>query len=70
MKVNVIGLLSQASRGLRNTDGGRAYVLLELANHLRLLMRGEISLEEFNRTYVGADRAPIDIEAEFPEPGP
>lgn len=68
MKVDAINMLLGASRGLRYSDGGRAYLLLEFANHLRLLMRGEVSLEEFNRTYIGADREPIDIDAEFPEP--
>jgi hypothetical protein len=71
MKIDVINMLRQAARTVRHSgDGGRAYVMLEFANHLRLLMRGEVSLEEWNRVYVGADRAPIDIDAELPEPKP
>lgn len=66
MKYNVMGLLKNAAAEVNRTDGGTAYALLELANNLRLLMRGEDSLEEFKRCYTGHDAEPINIDALLP----
>ena len=68
MKYDVMGLLLAASNTLHKRDGGTAYALAELANNLRLLMRGEATMEEFQRSYVGHDREPLDLEKLFPAP--
>ena len=67
MKYNVMGLLFQAAViAKKSGDGGLAYGLYEMANNLRLLMRGEATLAEWNNLYVGADREPFDIERLLP----
>jgi hypothetical protein len=68
MKVNIMGLLTGAAMELRHSDGARAYTLLEMANNLRLLMRGEATLDEWNAVYVGADGDPLDIDKLLPVP--
>ena len=67
MKIDVINMLHSAAIQARNMGGAHSYALLELANNLRLLMRGDESLEDWNKVYVGQDRAPIDIETMLPE---
>ena len=69
MKVNVMGLLSGAALELRHTAPGRAYALLEMANNLRLVLRGEATLDEFAAVYVGADGEALDIDQLLPTPG-
>lgn len=67
MRVDAMGLLRQAAMALNaQGDGGHAYAVLEMANNLRLLMRGEDSVEEWNKCYAGADRDPLDIDAILP----
>lgn len=66
MKVDVMGLLYQTAMDLKRRDPARAFSLLELGNNLRLLMRGEATLEEWNAAYVGADREPFDIDTLLP----
>ena len=66
MKVDAIGLLTNAAMLLKRKNADRSFALLELANNLRLLMRGEVSLEKWNNHYVGADREPIDTDALLP----
>ncbi len=66
MKVNVIGLLRGAAFELKRQDPARAYTLLEMANNIRLLMRGEATIEDWNSAYVGADCEPIDIDEILP----
>lgn len=66
MKVNAIGLLTGAAMEIKRSDGGRAYCLLEFANNLRQVMRGEATLDEFRAVYVGWDAEPIDIDALLP----
>jgi hypothetical protein len=39
-----------------------------LGNNLRLLMRGEASLDEWKSTYVGADGEAFDIDKLLPVP--
>ena len=68
MNVNVMGLLKNAAMSLRHDDPMTAYVLLELANNLRLVMRGEDTIEEFKTVYVGADKGPLDIDKLLPAP--
>jgi hypothetical protein len=69
MKIDAMNMLKQSARTLRHSgDGGRAYLMLVFANHLRQVVRGEVTIEEFNRVYVGFDRDPIDIDVECPEP--
>jgi len=63
MKVNAMGLLTGAAQEIKRHDGGRAYCLLEFANNLRLVMRGEETIEAFRAVYVGFDADPIDIDA-------
>lgn len=63
MKVNVMGLLHGAAMEMRYSDPARAYLLLEFGNNLRLLMRGEETLEQWKGVYVGADREAFDIDA-------
>jgi len=62
MKVNVTGLLRNAALELRHSAPMHAYGLLELANNLRLVMRGEETIEDFNTVYVERDSEPFDIE--------
>lgn len=69
MRVNIMGLLRGAAMELRASgDGGRAYALLEMGNNLRLVMRGEATLEEWNAVYVGAEGEPFDIDKLLPVP--
>jgi hypothetical protein len=68
MKVNAIGLLTNAAMQLKHRDGFIAYGLLEFANNLRQVMRGEATLDEFRAVYVGWDAEPIDIDALLPTP--
>lgn len=68
MKCHAMGLIYQCAMALRRTDPAYAYSLLEMANNLRLVMRGEATLEEWNATYVGADGEPFDIEKLLPGP--
>lgn len=68
MKYNLMGLLRYASNSLRAREGGTAYALAELANNLRLLMRGECTMEDFKRCYVGEDGEPLDLDKLFPAP--
>jgi hypothetical protein len=62
MKSDAMGLLARAASTMKRSDPGTAYAIYELANNLRLLMRGEATLAEWNNCYVGADREPLDIE--------
>ena len=67
MKTDVIGLLKQVGDLLKQRrDTSRAFAIYELANNLRLLMRGEGSLQDWNKGYVGADREPLDIDKLLP----
>ena len=66
MKVNFMGMISEAGRQLRYTDSLRAYVLCEFANNLRLVLRGEETLEDFKAVYVGQDGEPLDLDKLFP----
>lgn len=70
MKTDVIGLITGAAMNLKRKHGGEAYALLEVANNLRLLMRGEATIYEWNDCYVGADREPLDIDTMLPAPRP
>lgn len=66
MKYDVINILNKGAAALaREDDGGTAYALWEAANNLRLVMRGDASLADWNDTYVGANREPIDIDEAF-----
>lgn len=66
MKCDVMGLLLHAAMELQRSDPARAYALLDMGNNLRLVMRGEASLEEWNAAYVGADGEPFDIDKLLP----
>lgn len=66
LKTNVMGLLYNAAGQVKRRDAGTAYALLELANNLRVLMRGEASLDEWREIYVGQDREPFDLDALLP----
>lgn len=66
MKSDAMGLLARAASSVKRSDAGTAYAIYELANNLRLLMRGEATLTEWNNCYVGADREPFDIEKLLP----
>lgn len=68
MKYNVLGLLENAARQLKRRDGGTAYALLELANNLRLVMRGDETIESFLGAYTGHEGEPIDIDRILPVP--
>jgi hypothetical protein len=69
MKVSTMGMLRRAADHARKTgDIGLAYVLLEFGNNLRSVMRGEETLVEFNKVYVGADGEPFDLDALCPVP--
>ena len=61
-----MGLLKTAAMTLKYQEPGVTYLLLQMGNHLRSLMRGDEPLEEWNRVYVGQDREPFDIEALLP----
>jgi hypothetical protein len=69
MKVNFMGLITGTAEQIKRRDGARAYTLLEMANNLRLVMRGEETIEAFREVYVGFDADPIDIAAVLPAPG-
>lgn len=70
MKYNVMGLLRNAALQLTEPDGtsegGYAYALMELANNLRSLMRGEHTIEEFKTAYTGHEGEPLDIDKLLP----
>lgn len=66
MKCDTMGLLYQSAMGLRRSDPVLAFSLLELANNLRLVIRGEETLEAWQAVYVGFDREPLDIDALMP----
>lgn len=66
MKIDAMGLLHNAALTLKSHDPSTAFGLLELSNNLRLLMRGEATLAEWNETYVGADAEPVDIDEVLP----
>ncbi len=66
MKYNVMGLLHDAAMQLKRRDGGTAYAILELANNLRLVMRGEASIEDFKGGYTGHDDEAFDIDKILP----
>jgi hypothetical protein len=68
MKYDAIGLLHAAAMGLKRRDTGTAYAVAELANNLRLLMRGEATLDEFRACYTGQDGEALDLARLFPEP--
>jgi hypothetical protein len=68
MKVNVMGLLRGAAMELKFSDPARAFTLLEFGNNLRMVMRGEATLEEWQAVYVGADSEPFDIDKLLPTP--
>lgn len=68
MKIDCINMLGLAANQSDRKRGDYAFSLYELANHLRLLMRGECTLEEWNELYVGADREPFDIDELLPVP--
>ncbi len=69
MKVNVLGLLGNAARSCRQAgDTMSACGLYELGNNLRLVMRGEESMDEFKTVYIGADKDPFDIDKLLPTP--
>jgi hypothetical protein len=70
MKVNLKGLLSSAGRAAERGDktygAMHAYVLMELGDHIRGLLRGEHTAQEF------ADFYTIDLADKEPwaDPGP
>jgi len=66
VKINAINMMRRAAIELRRSNPMLAYGLLEMANNLRLVMRGDETIEDWNRVYVGADREPIDIDAILP----
>jgi hypothetical protein len=69
MKYDAIFLLHRGAEALAaRNDGGTAYALYELANNLRLLMRGDVTLEQWNSVYVGQDRDAVDINKVLPPP--
>lgn len=65
MKVSLEGLLCNAERSLRSSRDPhacmQAYVLMELGDNLRMVARGEATIEEFFALYVVdvADREPL-----------
>lgn len=66
MKYDVLGLLTNAARQIKHSNGGTAFALLELANNLRLVMRGEESVDDFKGAYTGHEGDPVDIDAILP----
>ena len=69
MQVNAMGMLRRAaSYAEQDGDPGLAYVLLEFGNNFRSVMRGDGTLEELNKAYVGADGEPFDLETLCPAP--
>ena len=69
MRCDAMALIARGAAALRQTgDPGAAYSLYELANNLRLVMRGEETIEAWNAVYVGGDRDPLDIEKLLPVP--
>lgn len=66
MKIDAMGLLHNAALSLKRRDGATAFALLELSNNLRLLMREEVTLREWNEVYVGAEAAPVNIDEVLP----
>lgn len=66
--MKVMGLLRGAAMEMKFSDPARASQLLELGNNLRLVMRGEATLDEWKAVYVGADGEPFDIDKLLPAP--
>ena len=67
LRTDVIGMLGQTAAVLaREGHGEKAAAIYELANNLRLLMREEATIYEWNQIYTGADRAPFDIDRLLP----
>jgi len=54
-----------AAHAVRNNDTLLAYSLLEFGNNLRLVLRGEETLDAFRQCYVGFDGDPFDLEKVF-----
>lgn len=65
MKYDACGLLLNAALRLKGRDAGTGYALAELAKNLRLVVRGEASLDDFRKAYVVSEE-PIDPDALFP----
>lgn len=67
MKLDIINFLRHCADELRDKRrDDLAFSTLHFANNLRLLMRGEVSIDDWNKVYVGADREPFDAEAIVP----
>jgi hypothetical protein len=66
MKSDAINLLRVAAERFSREEAHYAFAVYTLANNLRLLMRSEATIEDWNKIYVGADRAPFDIDALLP----
>ena len=58
-----MGMLRRSAARPRKTDPLAAHCLLEIANNLRPLMRGDADLAEFKTVQVGADGDPINVDA-------
>lgn len=65
MNPNVTGLLLNAAMAIKDTDQPLAVSLLELANNILQLMRGEATVEEFASGY-DCDEEPLDIDLLLP----
>jgi hypothetical protein len=69
MKYDVISIMHRGAEALAaRKDGGTAFALYELANNLRLMMRYEVTIEQWNEHYVGQDRDAVDIDKVLPPP--
>lgn len=66
MKYDAIGLVCKGADALKRKDPGTAYALYELAENLRRLMKGEASIDAWNKCYAGGDSAPIDANKLVP----
>ena len=67
LHTDIISLLGKIANTL--ADDGHAVeaaAIYSLANNLRLLMRHDVTVYEWNQIYTGADRAPFDIDRLLP----
>jgi hypothetical protein len=70
MKCDAMGC-SNAAMSLKKCDPSTAFALPEGFTHLRMLMRGEATLAEWNAAYVGADaRLTISANSSLSPPDP
>ena len=66
MKTDFTGLIGRAASAMARKDAGTAYALYELADNLAMVLRNDVSLDDFREAYVGQDAKPFIREGLMP----